>query len=136
MKPKGKEPEKKDKPHDGGWRETIESLAGEKAALSAELEAALASRTKIAALMGALLAFFVGLSIAEFVAVRRARHGYADRQRLCPRRHDLPRFPRELRPPRQPGKLVARPGLPRQQAGSLGGQKPPALDPLLVKSRS
>lgn len=27
LKPKGKEPEKKDKPHDGGWRETIESLA-------------------------------------------------------------------------------------------------------------
>lgn len=57
--------------------DAIESLSGEKAALSAELEAAVASRTKIAVLLGVLLAFFVGLSIAEFVAVRRARHAPA-----------------------------------------------------------
>jgi chromosome segregation ATPase len=57
--------------------DAIESLSGEKAALSAELEAAVAGRTKIAVLLGVLLAFFVGLSVAEFVAVRRARHAHA-----------------------------------------------------------
>jgi chromosome segregation ATPase len=57
--------------------DTIESLSGEKAALSADLEAAVAGRTKIAVLLGVLLAFFVALSVAEFVAVRRARHAHA-----------------------------------------------------------
>ncbi|HEX6853617.1 MAG TPA: hypothetical protein VF139_19630 [Candidatus Polarisedimenticolaceae bacterium] len=57
--------------------DTIESLSGEKAAISADLEAALASRTKIAVLLGVLLACFVAVSVAEFVAVRRARHAHA-----------------------------------------------------------
>lgn len=57
--------------------DAIESLSGEKAALSAELEAAVASRTRIAVLLGVLLAFFVAVSAAEFVAVRRARHAHA-----------------------------------------------------------
>ena len=57
--------------------DTIESLSGERAAISADLEAALASRTKITVLLGVLLACFVAVSVAEFVAVRRARHAHA-----------------------------------------------------------